>query len=70
MSWKSARSPSTAQVRRPLAAAAPSAVEIWPSMPLAPRLHRKRTSAGPLATNDSWSRIGMLEAVKTRSPSA
>ena len=57
------RSPVTIVVGRPLAAAAPIPDEIRPSMPLAPRLQRKRTSAAAGARNASWSRIGMLEAV-------
>ena len=53
----------TIVVGRPLATAAPIPEETRPSMPLAPRLARKSTESGPEATNSSWSRIGMLEAV-------
>ena len=63
MSWKRPRSPVTIQVGRPVAAAAPIPEEISPSIPFAPRLARKRTSAAPPGRNASWSRIGMLEAV-------
>ena len=50
--------------RRPAAGwAAPMPEETRPSMPLAPRLHRKRTSARARGRKDSWSRIGMEEAV-------
>ena len=70
MSWYRHRSPSTIHAGLPLAVAAPIADETSPSIPFAPRLHRKRTRAGPAATNASWSRIGMLDAVYTSSPSA
>src|SRR6476620_5125672 len=63
MSWSRPRSPVTIVVGRPLAWAAPMPEETRPSMPLAPRLQRKRTSASLAARNASWSRIGMLEAV-------
>ena len=49
MSWKRPRSPVTIQVGRPVAAAAPIPEETSPSIPLAPRLARKRTSASPPA---------------------
>ena len=63
MSWSRPRSPVTIVVGRPLAWAAPIPEEIRPSIPLAPRLQRKRASASPAARKASWSRIGMLEAV-------
>ena len=53
----------TIVVGLPLATAAPIPEETRPSIPLAPRLQRKCASASPAARNDSWSRIGMLEAV-------
>ena len=69
-SWKSARSPSTAQVRAPLAVAMPEAVETSPSIPLAPRLEKKRTRRGPEGRKASRSRTGMLEAAQNRVPVA
>ena len=45
MSWKRPRSPVTIQVGRPVATAAPIPEETRPSIPFAPRLARKRTSA-------------------------
>ena len=45
MSWSRPRSPVTIVVGRPLAWAAPIPEEISPSIPLAPRLQRKSTSA-------------------------
>ena len=56
------RSPVTITVGRPLAAAAPIPDETSPSMPFAPRLARKSTSASPPDRKASWSRIGMLDA--------
>ena len=52
-SWKSPRSPVTIQVGAPVATQAPIPEEIRPSIPFAPRLERKRTSAGPGARNAS-----------------
>ena len=63
MSWRRPRSPVTIVVGRPLAWAAPIPEEMRPSMPLAPRLQRKRASVSLGGRNASWSRIGMLEAV-------
>ena len=63
MSWRRPRSPVRIVVGRPLAAAAPIPEETRPSIPLAPRLQRKRASVPEAGRKASWSRIGMLEAV-------
>src|SRR5438105_3716435 len=57
-SCRSARSPSSTAVDRSVAAAAPSALEMIPSIPLTPRF--ERTRARPLVAQASTSRTGML----------
>ena len=75
MSWRRPRSPVTIVVGRPLAWAAPMPEETRPSMPLAPRLQRKRArsrpAAGSLLVADRHARGGVDEvAVAWAAPSA
>ena len=48
---------------------APSAADTVPSMPLAPRLERKRSSVSTWGKNVSTSRMGIDEATHTSAPS-
>ena len=61
-SCRNARSPHHSTVGTPSAAAAPSAADTWPSMPLTPRLAstRRRSRRGP--AKESISRMAMLLA--------
>ena len=64
-SCSSASSPVSSHVGRPVASAAPSADETTPSMPLAPRLARKRSSLSDCGKKASTSRIGIEELTQT-----
>src|SRR5215218_1162302 len=69
MSCSSAISPISSQVGAPVASAAPAAEETTPSIPLAPRLDRKRSARGLWGKNVSTSRIAIEELTQTIAPS-
>ena len=61
-SWTNAMSPSTTIVGAPVCSATPRAVDVTPSMPLAPRL---ACAVAPTPPNHSMSRIGIEAATTT-----
>ena len=68
-SCTSATSPISTHVGAPVASAAPAAEATTPSMPLAPRLARKRIGTSTAGKNASTSRTGIDELTHTCAPS-